>query len=357
MTDKAVQERSGSELSQEGRTTRDRWNDIQQALFRGGPLIALVLLVVFLSFATPYFFTGSNLLNVARQSSFTAIIAIGQTFVILTGGIDLSVAAIAALSASVGTVLLTQPVEIAGLSFGPLHPVAGIAVALAVGIVCGAVNGWIIVRFKIPDFIATLGTMTVFRGIALLVTDGLPVPSFRAAAAGTSLPQAIIWVGSGHVFGIPASAVVALLLGVAGFYLLRYTALGRSIYAVGGNREAARVSGINVGRTKIWAYALSGLMAAIAGLVMTGRLNSANALMADGEELRSIASVVIGGTNLFGGEGGVVGSLIGALIIGVLGNGLNLLDVSPFWQRIAQGLVIILVVIFDQWRRRRIRQS
>jgi ribose transport system permease protein len=147
-----------------------------------------------------------------------------------------------------------------------------------------------------------------------------------------------------------------VLLGIVGWYVLRYTALGRSIYAVGGNRDAARVSGINVGRTKIYAYAFSGLMAATAGLVLTGRLNSANALMGDGEELRSIASVVIGGTNLFGGEGGVIGSLIGALIIGVLGNGLNLLDVSPFWQRIAQGLVIILVVIFDQWRRRRIRQ-
>ena len=333
-----------------------RWDDIQQLLFRGGPLIALLLLVLFLAFATPYFFTGGNLLNVARQSSFTAIVAIGQTFVIITGGIDLSVAAIAALSASVGTVLLTQPVEIAGMTFGPVHPVIGIAAALLVGLLAGMSNGWIIVRFKIPDFIATLGTMTVFRGIALLVTDGLPVPSFRAAGEGAAIPQVLIWMGSGHLFGIPASALAAIVAACSGWYILRYTALGRSIYAVGGNRDAARVSGISVGRTKIYAYAFSGLMAAIAGLIMTGRLNSANALMAEGEELRSIASVVIGGTNLFGGEGGVFGSLIGALIIGVLGNGLNLLDVSPFWQRIAQGLVIILVVIFDQWRRRRIRQ-
>jgi ribose transport system permease protein len=196
--------------------------------------------------------------------------------------------------------------------------------------------------------------MTVFRGIALLVTDGLPVPSFRAAGEGAALPAFILWMGGGSLFGVPASALVAVLLGIVGWYILRYTALGRSIYAVGGNREAARVSGINIDRTKIYAYAISGLMAAIAGLVMTGRLNSANALMAEGEELRSIAAVVIGGTNLFGGEGGAIGSLIGALIIGVLGNGLNLLNVSPFWQRIAQGLVIILVVIFDQWRRRRI---
>jgi ribose transport system permease protein len=330
-----------------------RWSRIRQTLFRGGPLIALLLLVVFLSFATPYFFTTGNLLNVARQTSFTAIVAVGQTLVIITGGIDLSVAAIAALAASVGTVLLTQPVEIAGGTIGPVHPIFGISVALLVGLVCGILNGWIITRFRIPDFIATLGTMTVFRGIALLVTDGLPVPSFRAAGEGAALPAFILWMGGGSFFGVPASALIAVLLGIVGWYILRYTALGRSIYAVGGNREAARVSGINTDRTKIYAYAISGLMAAIAGLVMTGRLNSANALMAEGEELRSIASVVIGGTNLFGGEGGVIGSLIGALIIGVLGNGLNLLNVSPFWQRIAQGLVIILVVIFDQWRRRR----
>ena len=352
MTDKPVEGGSAPPLE---RRARARWDDIQQLLFRGGPLIALALLVVVLAFATPYFLTGSNLLNVARQSSFTAILAVGQTFVIITGGIDISVAAIAALSASVSTVLMTQPVEIAGMALGPVHPAIGTAAALLVGLLAGLLNGWIIVRFQIPDFIATLGTMTVYRGLALIVTDGLPVPSFRSGAGG-GLPPILTWMGSGHLFGIPVSALIALLLGVVGWYILRYTALGRSIYAVGGNREAARVSGINVGRTKIYAYAFSGLMAAIAGLVMTGRLNSANALMAEGEELRSIASVVIGGTNLFGGEGGVVGSLIGALIIGVLGNGLNLLDVSPFWQRIAQGLVIILVVIFDQWRRRRVRQ-
>jgi len=172
-----------------------------------------------------------------------------------------------------------------------------------------------------------------------------------------SLPFALIWSGGGHIFGIPVSAIIAVLIGAVGWYILRYRALGRAVYVVGGNREAARISGINIERTKILTYAFSGLMAAIAGLVMCGRLNSANALMADGEELRSIASVVIGGTNLFGGEGGVVGSLLGSLIIGVLGNGLNLLDVSPFWQRIAQGLVILLVVIFDQWRRRRVSQN
>jgi ribose transport system permease protein len=163
----------------------------------------------------------------------------------------------------------------------------------------------------------------------------------------------MIWLGSGSVLGIPVAGLIALLTVIAGWYVLRYTAFGRSVYAVGGNREAARVSGISINKTKLWVYVFSGLMAAIAGFVLAGRLNSANALMGEGEDLRSIAAVVIGGTNLFGGEGGVLGSLIGALTMGVLGNGLNLLNVSAFWQRVIQGVVIILVVIFDQWRRRR----
>ncbi|HEX2527102.1 MAG TPA: ABC transporter permease [Geminicoccus sp.] len=327
-----------------------RYRDL---LLRGGPFIALLILCAFLSIATPHFATVDNMFNITRQSAFTAILAIGQTFVILTGGIDLSVAAVAALSACVTTVLLTSPLVLFGHDFGILPAPVAITIGLLVGCACGALNGWIIARFKIPDFIATLGTMTVLRGVALIVTDGLPVPSFQSMSSGAALPSALIQAGSGSVLGMPISAIIAVLVALVGFYILRYRALGRAIYAVGGNREAARVSGIDIGRTKILAYMISGLTAAIAGLIMVGRLNSANALMADGEELRSIAAVVIGGTNLFGGEGGVIGSLVGAVIIGVLNNGLNLLNVSPFWQRIVQGLVIVLVVIFDQWRRRK----
>jgi ribose transport system permease protein len=349
----ASQQRTGPQPSTLGGTGY-RYRDI---LLRGGPFIALLILCVFLSMATPHFATLDNMFNITRQSAFTAILAVGQTFVILTGGIDLSVAAVAALSACVTTVLLTSPLVLFGYDFGILPAPLSIAIGLGVGCACGALNGWIIARFKIPDFIATLGTMTVLRGVALIVTDGLPIPSFQATASGAALPAALIQAGSGSVFGMPISAIIALIVALAGFYILRYRALGRAIFAVGGNREAARVSGIDTGRTKIMAYMISGLTAAIAGLIMVGRLNSANALMADGEELRSIAAVVIGGTNLFGGEGGVIGSLVGAVIIGVLNNGLNLLNVSPFWQRIVQGLVIVLVVIFDQWRRRKSASS
>ena len=327
---------------------------IRNIVWRGGPLIALILLSAFLSFATPYFLTVSNLTNVVRQSSITAILAVGQTLVIISAGIDLSVGAIAALSACVAAVLMTQQVNIAGITFGPIDLWLGILIALIVGILAGMLNGFIINKGRIPDFIATLGTLAIFRGVALLITGGLPVPSHLTATELKGyLPEEMIWLGSGSVLGIPVTGVIALVTVAIGWFILRYTAFGRSTYAVGGNKEAARVSGINIDRTKLAVYTFCGLMCAVGGIVLSGRLNSANALMADAENLNSIAAVVIGGTNLFGGEGGVIGSLIGALIMGVLANGLNLLNVSAFWQRIVQGAVIIIVVIFDQWRRRR----
>lgn len=327
---------------------------IRQLALRGGPLIALILLSAYLSIATPHFLTLSNLSNVARQSGITAMLAVGQTLVILSAGIDLSVGAMAALSASVAAVLMTQRVELAGLAIGPLPFGMGLLLAITVGTLAGTINGLIITKGRIPDFIATLGALATYRGIALLVTGGLPVPSHLTATELKGyLPEQMIWLGAGDIFGVPVVGLIALGVALLGWVILRYTALGRSIFAVGGNREAARVSGINIDRTKITAYALSGFMAGLGGFVLAGRLNSANALMAEGSELNSIASVVIGGTNLFGGEGGVAGSLIGALTIGVLANGLNLLNVSAFWQRVVQGMVIILVVVFDQWRRRR----
>jgi len=326
----------------------------RQSLLRGGPLIALILLCAYLSLTSPHFFTASNAVNIARQTAITAILAVGQTLVILSSGIDLSVGAVAALSASVAAVAMTQRIEVAGLAIGPLHWYLGLPLALLVGAIAGWINGIIITRGRIPDFIATLGTVATMRGIALLVTGGLPVPSHLTATELRGyLPDQMIWLGAGDILGVPVAGLIALLVTIAGWFLLRYTALGRAIYAVGGNREASHVSGINVNRTKLLAYILSGLLAAVAGFVLAGRLNSANALMAEDENLRSIASVVIGGSNLFGGEGGVIGSLIGALTMGVLANGLNLLNVSAFWQRVIQGLVIISVVVFDQWRRRR----
>jgi ribose/xylose/arabinose/galactoside ABC-type transport system permease subunit len=317
----------------------------RRLLVQGGPLLILLVLGIPLSFASPYFLTPDNLSNLTRQSAITAILAIGQTIVIISAGIDLSVAATMALSGCVAAVAMT--------SWG--HETwLGILLALIVGTLVGFINGVVIAKGQIPDFIATLGMMSTARGVGLLLTGGLPVPShLTATTLKAYLPAEVVWLGSGNIVGIPVIALFALGIGVIGWAILYYTALGRAAFAIGGNREASRVSGINVDQNKIAIYALMGFMAAIAGILMTGRLNSANALMGDGLELQSIASVVIGGTNLYGGEGGIVGTLIGALIIGMIANGLDLVNVEAFWQRVMIGLVIIAVVVFDQWRRRR----
>ena len=327
---------------------------LRQWAVQMGALLALFLLAGYLSMATPHFLTAGNIANVARQTAVTTILAAGQTFVILSAGIDLSVAATAGLSASVAAVLMTSQVQILGIPIGPVPFGVGMVIALMVGLLVGLLNGLIITKGRIPDFIATLGMLTTLRGVALLVTGGLPVPSHLTATELKGyLPPALIWLGAGDIFGIPVAGLIALGVIILGWLILRYTAFGRAVYAIGGNREAARVSGINIDRTKIMVYMFSGLLAALAGMVLTGRLNSANALMGEGEELRSIAATVIGGANLFGGQGSLFGTLIGALIMGVLGNGLNLLNVSAFWQRVIQGLVIVGVVLLDQWRRRR----
>lgn len=323
---------------------RSPGDGVTARLMRGGPVIVLLLLAVYLSLVTPHFMTASNLVNIARQVSINTILAVGQTMVIISGGIDLSVGAILALSASLGTVAMT--------SWG-LGLWLGISLALVAGGVFGLLNGLIVTKGRIPDFIATLGTQSTARGIALIVTGGLPVPSYLTATALKAyLPKELIWLGSGDVLGVPVALLAALMVVAVGWFIMSHTTLGRSAYAIGGNQEAARVSGIAVERTKVLTYGIMGVMAAIAGLVLTGRLNSANALMADGAELQAIAAVVIGGTNLFGGQGAVGGTVIGAVIMGVLSNGLNLLNVSAFWQRVIMGIVIITVVIFDQWRRR-----
>lgn len=314
-------------------------------LMRGGPIIALLLLSAYLSFATPHFLTVGNLASVGRQISINAILAVGQTMVIISSGIDLSVGAVLALSGSVGAV---------AMSYWGLSVWVGMLLALCVGAFCGFINGMVVTRGRIPDFIATLGMSSTARGVALILTGGLPVPSHLTATTLKSyLPTQLIWLGSGDILGVPSAALVALAAALVGWVVLARTAFGRSIYAVGGNREAARVSGIDVDKCKVMVYTLTGVACAIAGLVLTGRLNSANALMAEGTELQSIAAVVIGGANLFGGDGTIVGTLIGAVIMGVLSNGLNLLNVSAFWQKVIMGMVIVSVVVFDQWRRRR----
>jgi len=307
-------------------------------------LVFAVILFVYYVSTAPRFFSVTNATNVGARTAADIIMAVGQTLVIISAGIDLSVGAVVAFSGSLAAVAYCY--------YGvPVWP--AILLGLAAGALLGCINGLIITKGRIPDFIATLGMMVTARGLGLILTGGLPVPShLTAITLKAYLPEEIIWMGSGHVLGFPAGTLIALLVVVAGWVILMHTGFGRALFAVGGNREAARVSGIHVDRTKILVYTLAGLLAAIAGLVLVGRMNSANALMADGAELQSISAVVIGGTNLFGGEGGVIGSLFGALIMGILGNVLNLHNMQDFAQRVVMGLLIIGVVLFDQLRRR-----
>ena len=293
-----------------------------------GTLLGLLGLSAVLWILTPHFLTVANLLNIAQQTSINAIVAVGMTYVIISGGIDLSVGSIVALSGvTLGVVLQA----------GTALPLA-LAIALLVGAACGLVNGIIVSWGRLPPFIVTLGMMSIARGAALLVTEGRPVsgfePDFRSFA-------------TGHVGPVPAPIVVTLVVYLLAHVVLTRTTFGRYVYAIGGNEEATRLSGVSVGLHKSLIYAASGLVSAIAAILLTARLNSAQPIAGMMYELDAIAATVIGGTSLIGGEGTLTGTLIGALIMGVLRNGLNLLGVSSFLQQIVIGAVIIAAVLID----------
>jgi ribose transport system permease protein len=295
---------------------------------RLGTLAGLFGLCLLLWILTPHFLTVSNLLNVLEQTAINAVIAAGMTFVIISGGIDLSVGSLVALS---GVVLGTL------LHAGVPMPVA-IAASLGVGFFFGVLNGLAITWGRLPPFIATLGMMSVARGCALLFTDGRPVSGFDAAFRN---------LATARVFGIPAPVLVAIGVYIVAWFVLSKTRFGRYVYAIGGNEEATRLSGVNVRLHKTCVYGVSGLASAVAAVLLTSRLNSAQPIAGIMYELDAIAATVIGGTSLMGGEGGLGGTIIGALIMGVLRNGLNLLGVSSFVQQIVIGLVIVFAVLID----------
>jgi ribose transport system permease protein len=293
-----------------------------------GTFLGLIFLCLILWILSPYFLTVSNLLNILEQSSINAIIAVGMTFVIITAGIDLSVGSILAFS---GVVLATV------LQGGVPLPIALLA-GLLTGTFCGLVNGILVSFGRLPPFIVTLGMMSIARGAALVFTGGRPVSGFG---------QGFRWMATGKLFFIPMPLVVMIIIYAVSHLLLTRTKFGRYTYAMGGNEEATFLSGVNVRFHKTMVYALSGLTSAIAAVILTARLNSAQPIAGIMYELDAIAATVIGGTSLMGGEGTLLGTLIGALIMGVLRNGLNLLGVSSFLQQIIIGMVIILAVLFD----------
>lgn len=301
---------------------------VKQSLYKLKTLLGLLILVVLLSILTPRFLSVSNLTNVLRQTSINAIIAIGLTYVILTGGIDLSVGSIFALSSAVtaGLLVANVPVFIA------------ISAGLLLGVLVGMLNGLLVTKGKVPPFIATLAMMTIIRGATLVYTGGQPI---------TGLGDAFYWIGNGYIWIIPVPVILTVVVFAVGYYLLSQFKIGRYIFAIGGNEEASRLSGINTKYVKTIVYAISGLLAALSGIIIASRLNSAQPTAGQGAELDAIAAVVLGGTSLSGGQGGISGTIIGALIIGVLNNGLNLLNVSPFYQAIVKGVVILIAILID----------
>lgn len=304
------------------------------------PLIALVVLVITLTLLSDKFLTFANQRNILLQISVNLCLSIGMTLIILTGGIDLSVGAVLALAGAVAAGLLKNGValKVFGVAI-QITAFGAIVAGIVVGLVFGWFNGIAITRFRLPPFVATLGTLSIARGLTMLWTGGFPI---------TDLGPKFGFIGAGFWLGVPMAVWITAALVVIFHTVSRQTTLGRYIYAVGGNERATAFSGIDVNRVKVRVYAMGGALAAVAGLIVTARLDAADPNAGFGYELDSIAAVVIGGASLSGGLGSIPGTVLGCLIIGVLNNGLVLLNVSPFWQQVVKGFVILVAVAADR---------
>ena len=298
------------------------------------PFLTLILLSIALTVATPHFLTAINLASVVRQTAVINIMALGMTLVIISGGIDLSVGSILGVSGLFGAMVIKAGFPI------PLGILAGIAAGLA----CGLLNGIMITRLKIAPFIVTLGTLGAYRGLALVISKGLPVHE---------IPTAFSFLGDGNLLGVPFSLWVLAACAVAMHFLLENTKLGRYSFAIGSNSSAAFYAGVPIKNVVTAVYAIAGLLSGLAGMVEASRLMTGQPTAGQGYELQAIAAVVIGGGSLQGGEGTVVGTLIGAFIMGLLSNGSDLLGINPYWQQVTIGIVIIAAVGFDELRKRK----
>lgn len=318
-------------------------------LGRFAPLIFLLGLIVVLSFLEPGFRTERNIMNVLRQVSIIGILAVGMTFVILTAGIDLSVGSMVAFTGIVcaATAKGSRTLLAGGTTDpGGSRVLLAALAAIGLGLLLGLFQGFLIGKLDIPAFVVTLGGLGAWRGATLVFSEGQPISGFSKDFK--------FW-GQGVVGRVPVPVIIFLLFVLVAFIILRYSQYGRWIYALGGNREAARLSGLNTTWLTISVYAISGFCAGVGGFLLTSRLNSAEQVAGQNYELQAIAAVVIGGTSLFGGVGGVIGTLIGTLLIGVLNNGLVILNVSPYWQPIVIAIILVASVFFDQLAKKRRR--
>lgn len=311
-----------------------------------GIVLILLGLFILMSVLSPAFLKTRNLLNVVRQISVIGLIGMGVTIVIITTGIDLSSGSVIALSAVIAASLAQregwEAAMYPGLA-GKLPVIVPILAGILIGVLCGFLNGWTIAKFKIPPFIATLGMMTIARGFALLYSDGRPV---------SSLTDSYNFIGQGEVLGIPFPIIILAVMAVLTHIMLNNTKFGRHIYAIGGNEQAAKISGLDVGKMLILIYTFAGFLSGLAGVVLSSRISSGQPGLGQGYELDAIASAVIGGTSFSGGIGTIWGTMVGALIIGILNNGLDLLNVSAYWQQIVKGLIIVIAIILDERKNR-----
>ncbi len=316
-------------------------------LLRLRTVIALAVVFVFFSFAAPNFLSSANFLIMAKHIAITAILAIGMTYVILTGGIDLSVGSVAGLSGMVAGWLILNGIvlEPLGVVAYPSIPLV-ILICLALGALVGLVNGLLVAKLGVAAFIATLGLLYIARGAALLISDGATFPNLVGSAAYGN--QGFPLLGGGSLMGVPISVLILAVLGLVAAFVASGTPFGRWVYAVGGNERASRLAGVRVDRVKITVYVISGVCAALVGLILTSELVAAHPASGETFELNAIAAVVLGGASLAGGRGTIVGALIGACVIGVLSDGMVMMGVSEFWQMVIKGLVIIAAVVLDQ---------
>lgn len=301
-------------------------------------LIFAVVLFVGCLIGVPRFATSGNLKNILIQISINALIACGMTFAILSDGIDLSVGSVAAIAG------------VAGASLVKLFPNAGIlasvlmifGTAIVIGSICGAINGFSIAKLNVPPFIATLAMMNVARGLAYVFTDAKPI---------YGLPESFGWIGLREIGFIPVSVILMIIIIIISYIVLKRTCFGRYVYAVGSNREVAKLTGINVTKIRFLVYVISGILAALAGLVLASKLQNGQATAANGYELNAIAAVAMGGTSMSGGRGGIPQTVVGLIVIGIINNALSLLGVSSYWQTVAMGIIILIAVVIDQSRK------
>lgn len=318
-------------LNPSGQLSTNRFGKLNQY----GLLIAFVLICLALSFTTPRFFTVQNLMIIVMQVSINALLAFGVTFVIITGGIDLSI----------GSMVAVTGVVAASFAHPDTYPVVvPVAIGLVAGLLFGAFNGFVTTRSHVPPFIVTLGTMTIGRGLALILSRGRPI---------SNLSDSFNFIGGGKVLGVPTLIIILIVVFILCSILLKKTVIGRYMYAVGGNEQAARASGIPISRVKMVVYTVSGLLAALSGILLTSRITTGQPNAGIGFELDAIAAAIIGGTSTSGGTGTMTGTLLGALLIGVISNGLDLLNVTSYYQQVVMGIIIIGAVVLDSMNQRR----